>query len=199
MYRRLDLISFQMEELGLTHIKNYEMMLRRLTRNQDITALRLLVDVVEPVKIYQRHSQGVKYTSYSPYTRVVDTARPESMTARAFSKAVDTFLKDGPAQVSAETVLLWLSQWRDNHTALKKIMEGAPVLQEMESLSQDLSHLSVAGLKAVDALLSEKKMDAEWRKQQQVIIDRARKPRGQTELMVVTAIQKLIDAASVAQ
>ncbi len=194
MYRRLATISLQLEEHGLTHIRNYEMMLRRLTGNQDITALKTLVDVIEPVKIYQRHHQGVSYFSHSPYTRAVDAARPESMTARAFARDVDAFLHD-PAQAGAETILHYLTQWRNNHAALLEIMQKSPVIRELETLSQDLADLSAAGLKAVHALLAEEKLDATWHYEQQLVADRAKKPRGQTELMVVPAIQKLIDAA----
>ncbi|MCB0292395.1 MAG: family 20 glycosylhydrolase, partial [Calditrichaeota bacterium] len=92
MYRRLEVISFQLEEHGLTHRKNFEMMLRRLTGDRDITPLRTFIELVEPVKIYTRHHQGVKYTSSSPLTRVVDAARPESMAARDFARRVDSLL-----------------------------------------------------------------------------------------------------------
>src|SRR6266404_4705612 len=36
MYRRLEAVSLQLEELGLTHEKNVDMMLRRLTRTKEI-------------------------------------------------------------------------------------------------------------------------------------------------------------------
>ena len=36
MYRRLAVVSLQLEELGLMHKRNQEMMLRRLVRNDDI-------------------------------------------------------------------------------------------------------------------------------------------------------------------
>ena len=42
MYRRLAVISPQLEELGLTHEKNYDMMLRRLARSENIGPLRTL-------------------------------------------------------------------------------------------------------------------------------------------------------------
>lgn len=195
MYRRMEIISFQLEEHGLTHIKNYEMMLRRLSANQDIRPLKTLVDVIEPVKIYQRHSQGVKYFSHSPYTRAVDAARPESMTARWFARTVDAFLQD-PAQANAEAIMGCLGKWRDNHMQLQQTMIKSPVIRELESLSQDLSDLAAAGLKAMDALLAEQKMEAGWRYEQQAVIDRAKKPRGQAELMIIPAVVKLMDAAS---
>ncbi|HVI70493.1 MAG TPA: family 20 glycosylhydrolase, partial [Pyrinomonadaceae bacterium] len=54
MYRRLAAISIQLEEFGLTHKKNQDMMLRRLVRNDDIGPLKTLVSVIEPVKEYRR-------------------------------------------------------------------------------------------------------------------------------------------------
>src|SRR6185369_3391540 len=54
MYRRLDAVSLQLEELGLTHEKNVDMLLRRLTRTNDIGPLKTLASVVEPVKEYHR-------------------------------------------------------------------------------------------------------------------------------------------------
>ncbi|HET8782879.1 MAG TPA: family 20 glycosylhydrolase, partial [Pyrinomonadaceae bacterium] len=49
MYRRLGVISLQLEELGLMHKRNQDMMLRRLARHEDIGPLQTLVSVVEPV------------------------------------------------------------------------------------------------------------------------------------------------------
>src|SRR6476659_2037173 len=40
MYRRLDVISLQLEELGLTHEKNRDVLLRRLVRSEEIGPLR---------------------------------------------------------------------------------------------------------------------------------------------------------------
>ena len=47
-------------------------MLRRMTNNQDITPLKIFVDVVDLVKNYQPHFQGVTYTGSSPLALVVD-------------------------------------------------------------------------------------------------------------------------------
>src|SRR5215203_121290 len=47
MYRRLAVIEYQLEELGLTHQKNQAMLLRRLARGQDISALETLVSIIE--------------------------------------------------------------------------------------------------------------------------------------------------------
>src|SRR5919205_2234909 len=55
MYRRLAVVSAQLEELGLTHRKNQAMMLRRLAGGRDSWALGTLASVVEPVKEDRRY------------------------------------------------------------------------------------------------------------------------------------------------
>src|SRR5205085_9188709 len=57
MYRRLSVVSVQLEELGLTHLKNQALMLRRLAGGRDSWALQTLASIVEPVKEYRRYRQ----------------------------------------------------------------------------------------------------------------------------------------------
>ncbi|MGC9363126.1 MAG: beta-N-acetylhexosaminidase [Fidelibacterota bacterium] len=194
MYRRLEVTSFRLEELGLLHMKNYEMMLRRLTNNHDITPLKTLVDVVEPVKIYTRHHQGKTYTSYSPYTRLVDAARPESMTARRFAQLVDAFIDD-PQNPDAAELLLQLSVWQENHHHLLPIIRLSPVIQEIETMSADLEALAAIGLQAAEALARNKPIKKRYLKNAEQLFEKAKQPRGQVELMVVAPIRKLVEAA----
>jgi len=194
MYTRMEVISRQLEELNLTHIRNYEMMLRRLANQQETAPLRVFTDVVEPLKIYKRHSQGVTYYSYSPYTRVVDAARPESMTARSFARKVEAFLK-APSGPEGGEILNQLALWQENHARLIQTIAKAPAIREMESLSRDLADLAAAGLQAAEAIQEGRKLGGEWGAVQKEAIERAKKPRGQTELMVVEPIARLIQAA----
>ena len=191
MYRRLDVISFRLEELGVDHIKNYEMMLRRLANGYEIDALKTFVDVLEPVKDYQRHFQGIKYTSFSPLTRVVDAARPESMTARQFNRVAERFNQTRSKEDFAR-LTLWLVRWRDNHAALLPAIDNSPILKEMESLSADLKDLALMGLEALDLVMKKKKPTKVWEGQCREVLERAKKPRGQSELMVVKGVEKLI-------
>jgi hexosaminidase len=195
MYRRLDVISFHLEELGLLHIKNQEMMLRRLTNNQPYFALKTLVDVIEPVKIYKRHSQGVKYTSYSPYTRIVDAAQPESREARNFSKMVEQYLLTNDKKVEGQ-ITIRLSLWEANSVYIKRLYEQSPVLREMDSLSINLSKISLAALDAIKIFQKKKVFSKEWFEESLKLIVDAQKPYGQCELMVVNAIEQLIQAAA---
>jgi len=95
MYRRLSVLSRQLEELGLTHEKNYQMLLRRLAGNADISPLVTLASVIEPVKEYRRYQMRPQ-TMLSPLTGLIDSTRPDSQAARHFATLVDAFIADAP-------------------------------------------------------------------------------------------------------
>ncbi len=195
MYRRLETMSFRLELLGLTHDKNYVMMLRRLANNKDFAPLKTLVDVIEPVKIYTR-GQLRQYTSFSPLTRVVDAARPDAKVARVFRNRVDSLLANpGSANGLWQAIKDDLTTWQSNHERLKPIIKRSPVLQEIESLSQDLSQIAAIGLQAVHHLEKGQPADSSWMTTSLRIVKQAKTPRGETELMIISAIEKLIDKA----
>jgi hexosaminidase len=195
MYQRLEFISFRLEELNLTHRKNYPVMLRRLTNDTDITALKTLVDLLEPVKIYNRHRQGVTYTSYSPLTRVVDAARPESMTARRFAMLIDSLIANPQAEARGEIAAM-LRMWRNNHKLLQETIKVSPVLREIETLSRDLATISEIGLKAGNYYTSNTKPSDLWIERNLELLEKAKEPRGQADLMIVAPVIKLVKAVA---
>jgi hexosaminidase len=101
MYRRLAVISVQLEDAGLLHKKNPEAMLRRwigadaagteMARDEIIAKIKPLIAIVEPVKGYRRGSLQ-KATQFTPLTRLADIAQPDSEQARNFTRAVDQYL-----------------------------------------------------------------------------------------------------------
>ncbi len=191
MYNRLETINFQLEELGLTQLKNYDMMLRRLTNGGEISNLKTLVDVLEPVKLYARHSMGIHYTSFSPYSRVVDAAKPDSKTARVFNKLVDEFLKNKNSINNSLFTLLNI--WKLNHDNLKQTISQSPVLWEIEPHSSNLSKLANIALTAIDLLKEDESADKNWMNESKNILQESKKPFAQVELMIVNPIEKLLD------
>jgi hexosaminidase len=192
MYLRLDRISYYLEELGLQHEKNYQIMLKRLSNNTDYTALKNFIDIIEPVKIYRRNDLRPQ-TSFTPLTRVVDAARPDQKKARDFRKLVDLFLAaKAEDQNMVNEIRFNLVSWRDNHRELLKTIQISPILNEIESLSADLSRCAVIGLEALKMIESGNKASEKWRENSLHILKNAGNPRGQCELMVIDAIEKLI-------
>ncbi len=195
MYRRLSIISRQLEELGLTHIKNRDMMLRRLTNGQDVTALRTLVETMEPLKKYARHNQGVKYTFFTPYTRVVDVAQPDAEVARLFRRQVSHFLENISAQ-SAQPLKVALETWKNNHAKLKPVIQGSPILKEIEPVSEYLSQVAAIGFETLDSILENRALGAERLDSARKTLELAAKPQGHAELMIIPAIRQLLDKAA---
>ena len=189
MYRRLDILSFRLEELGLTHLKNYPMMLRRLTNNADIEQLKILVDVIEPVKRYKRHRLRKHYT-YTPLTRVVDAARPDAEVARHFRNLMDEYLNTGQNE---RKIVRWLVIWKENDAKLQPIIEKSPILWEIKTLSRNLSRLASIGIQAVNYYRAKKVPPKKWQTKAEEVLTRAAEPQAQTELMILPAIQKLVN------
>jgi len=123
MYRRLAILSLQLEELGLMHKRNQDMMLRRLARHEDIGPLKTLVSLVEPVKEYRRYQMRPQ-TMLSPLTGVVDAATPDADGARRFAWMVKEFLDDAPRyQLYRAELVQMLSEWQESGAALGPMID----------------------------------------------------------------------------
>ncbi|MBS1271352.1 MAG: Beta-hexosaminidase [Candidatus Marinimicrobia bacterium] len=194
MYRRLETTSWRLEELGLQHIRNQDMMLRRLTRGKDITALKNLVAICEPIKIYTRHQQGKEYTSYAPYTRTVDAARPDAKVAREFRWLVDEYLENLTRE-SALEIKLWLMQWKMNHGNLMETVETSPVLHEIVPLSKEIQSVATIGLEALESLERKTIRSQQWVDAQLAVIEQAKRPIAEMEIMIIPAVEQLVAAA----
>ncbi len=192
MYRRMKITSFRLEELGLTHERNYPMMLRRLTGNRDIVPLKTLVDVLESVKVYSRNRQRVHY-SYTPLTRVIDAARPDAEVARLFRQNVDRFLNQGGSDPSlASEINQHLISWSGNHAKLSTIIDASPILHEIRPMSEALSAVADLGLESMELIQSRGEVGVSWIEQSTGILEKAGKPVAQTELAILSAIEALV-------
>jgi len=196
MYRRLAVISLQLEELGLTHKKNQDMMLRRLVRSDDIAPLRTLVSVIEPVKEYRRY-QVRPQTMLSPLTGVVDAATPDSDAARKLSQMVDAFLADAPRfLVYREEISRTFEDWQASAVTLDARIDQSPALKEIKPLAKNLLGLGATGLESVAHLKMLSPATAEWRETRLAGLDEAAKPSGALEFAVIPSLRKLVIAAA---
>lgn len=193
MYRRLEFIEYHLEEYNLTHLKNRDMMLRRLSSNQDIEPLKILLTAVEPLKIYTRH-HGRDYTSYSPLSRLVDAAYPDPKETRDFNNTCIEYLGQKKSDVLYSKLETQLTIWKENHKKLIPIINQSPILREIESLSYDLNRVAEIGITALGLIKNDKQSSGNWKKESTGILNDCKVPRGENELMVIESIQKLVDA-----
>src|SRR5262249_18162031 len=107
----------------------HQLMLERLRGGKDVRSLKVLADVLEPVKEYGREADH-PYDSSTALNRLVDAVPPESDTARQFAALVSTWLSQ-PTPASADAVKIWLTQWRDNDKDLAPVLESNSLLKEI--------------------------------------------------------------------
>jgi hexosaminidase len=141
MRKRLKTVSFRLEELGLTHIKNKEVILRNIANNQNIEALNEFSNVCEPLKKYSRNKGGTEYQMYSPFTLFADACTPDAINALAFNAVVNQYLENKSAENKAK-VIAYLIKWIDLNKSLIALGTNAPLVHLILPLAKSLSDLS---------------------------------------------------------
>ncbi len=197
MYARLHAVSLELDALGLTHNTAREEMLHRMVGSADVTPLRVLADVVEPVKDYNRWDEAKGPIDFhSPLTRLIDAAYPESDTARQFASLVQQYIQSGyKDQAAAGQIRSWLTTWRYNDEKLRPVLEHSSLLEEDAPISQNLAMLGAAGLQALGYLEKGEPEPELWKSQQMAVIDQAKKPIAGLLLQVADPVGQLVQAA----
>jgi hexosaminidase len=191
MYRRLSVIQNQLEELGLTHRKNQAVLLRRLTNNQDISALQTLVSIIEPVKEYRRYGLRPQ-TMLSPLTGLIDAANTDAPNAMIFNRTVDEMIADN----STAKVKNMLNEWRDAADKLAPVMENSAALAEAKPLLENWRNLNAIGLEAISYLEKNETPPADWQTAKLKMLDEIAKPKAALEFAVIPGMRSLVVAAA---
>ena len=191
MYRRLDGVSRQLEDLGLTHEKNVEVMVRRLAAGGDTTAVRTLVDVVEPVKVYARGGMR-PHTRHTPLTRLVDAARPDSREARRMASLVTALLADPARAAGRDALRSTFGEWRRAGDAVAVIAAASPLLAYALPVAADLAAVGRIGEEALGHLAGP--APAGWAESALAALDAAAKPKAEVELVVIEPVRRLVQA-----
>lgn len=199
MYTRMRAVSLELESLGLTHNSARERMLQRMAGTGDVGPLRVLADVVEPVKDYNRWSEEQKgpIDFHMPLNHLIDAAYPESDEARQFSDLVQRFIQSGyKDQAAEEQIRTWLILWRVNDAKIHGLLASSELLAEDAPISQDLAMLGAAGLQALDYLDKGQPEPDLWKSQQSGVIEQAKKPVAGLLLQVTAPVEQLVQAAA---
>jgi hexosaminidase len=186
MYKRLEIISFQLESLGITHIKNKEVILRNITDNHDVNALIDLMNVCEPLKGYTRNHKGTEYKSFSPFTLFADACTADAPDARKFNKNTELFLKEDDLN-ALKMLKRDLSKWSGNYSRLQQIPVN-PKIKPLLPLSIGLSDISTQIL----AAFNQKKITKEHLSKAYKILKELKKPHADVDLMLVKSLRQLL-------
>ncbi len=140
MYKRLDYVSFRLEELGITHIRNRDVILRNITNNQPTESLETLTRVCEPLKIYTRNEQGTEYKTYSPFTLFADACTVDAVDSFGFKSAVEMYVENQNI-VNRSNLIAFFDGWISNYEVFKTLKKN-PVLNTITPLYDNLATVS---------------------------------------------------------
>ncbi|MDQ6471857.1 family 20 glycosylhydrolase [Flavobacterium sp. LHD-80] len=186
MRKRLEVVSFRLEELGLTHIRNKGVILRNIANNQDINALNEFSNVCEPLKGYTRNKGGTEYQMYSPLTLFADACTPDAKDALTFNDAVTQYVANKTPENKAK-VASFLTKWIAVNKGLNELSANAPLVQPFLPLAKKLSDASEQVLLVLDNKSTLKSEDLK-----KLIEDCNTKDYADVELAVYAGLKKLI-------
>ncbi|MBG7631491.1 MAG: family 20 glycosylhydrolase, partial [Bacteroidetes bacterium] len=183
MYNRLNYVSFRLEELGIDHIRNRNVMLRNITNNQNTKPLEVLANVCEPIKIYTRNAGGTEYKTYSPFTLFADACTVDASDSFEFRKTVDAFLEN---QSHKTELISFFDTWVFNYEKFESLKKN-PILNEITPLYSNLASLSKIYKKA----FIENKMDNEELQKMNLLLFKFEDSVVDVELAVYDDFKKL--------
>lgn len=195
MYRRLAIVSVRLEELDLTHMRNQRMMLRRLAMGRDISALEMLVSVIEPVKEYKRY-QLRPQTMLSPLTGLIDAAQPDAPGARKFNRGVERYIVGGGGNGVLTELRSMVESWQRHEDKLAATVANSPALAEARQLTEDFRVLNRIALEAIVALTAGSVRSADWRTSRIAELEAIAKPKAAVEFVTVAGVRRLVDMAA---
>jgi hexosaminidase len=191
MYRRLAVLSRNLEWLGLQHVSGSRRMLGRIAGDDmPPELLQTLADAAEPVKEYDREQTQV-YDGEAPLNRLVDAVPPESDRARYINDLAERAIHDASARLELHAIFL---KWRDNDAKVEPYLATSMLREQLVPLSQNLSALGALGLNALDSIEAEHTVTAEQRKEQLGKVDECAAYDAEMFLVVTPAVRALIEA-----
>jgi hexosaminidase len=195
MYKRLAIISRQLEGYGLQHRSTTAMMLERMSGALDPKPLRVLAAVVQPPEGYVRGDLKV-YTTSSPLNRLVDAVPPESDLGREFNDLAKLIAAGKASPEQWQQAGNWLILWRDNYAKLQPLLERSELTLELVPVSHTLSKVAALGLQALNDLQNHRTTDAATLKKKTDILDAAAKPQAVLLDMVAPSVTLLVQATA---
>ncbi|WP_446745678.1 beta-N-acetylhexosaminidase [Silvibacterium acidisoli] len=194
MYRRLAVLSDELQWVGLEHTTSSQRMLDRIAAGMPYELFNTLAVTVEPVKEYERETTQ-KYDTNMPLNHLVDADPPESNEARRINALATQAASNAEARAELRK---WLVRWRDNDAKIEPYLATSELRTNLVPLSQQLAVLGTVGLQALDAIESGHALTADQQKQQNDSITAADVHHAQMLIVVVPAVKSLVAAEPVA-
>ena len=198
MYRRLNLASLELEDVGLTHIAGPQKLRRNLLGSLNPEPLDLLASVTEPVSFHERY-QGQHTDRLTSLDRLVDAVVPDPPLRQEIAREVDEIVNPSQAG-NAERAKVELRkrfiQWQQAAPELGVWARRSARLSDTEIRARQLGALGQVGLESLAYLETHTVPTSAWKDNQMATITDAEKPSALVRFVFLPALRKLVQAAS---
>jgi hexosaminidase len=191
MYRRLPIISQKLAYYGPRHRLITEEFLERMSGEVNPVALRVLADVVQPPKGYQRQELRSDFTVLN---HLDDAVSPESDTAREFDQIAERISSGTATPQDWQQAREWLVLWRDNDAKLQPLLKQSFLTQDLAPVSSSLRQVAEIGLQALDDLHENRSVSSDLRQRNIEFLKSAAKPQAVLLLMPASSVERLVEA-----
>ncbi|GAC1416143.1 MAG: hypothetical protein NVSMB62_05310 [Acidobacteriaceae bacterium] len=198
MYRRLDVISVELETLGVRHLTSEDMELRGLAGSGQIAQLHTFASAFEPVSFSER--AGTQHTTQlTPLTSFVDAVVPDPPIRHKLELAAQQFLqtptaKSSPTAEAYQELQQFFAGAGASVAPVEAMMDTEPRLQAIRPRAEQLRGLASVGTQALQYLSSGAAAPESWKQQSLALIDAAKKPSGLVRFVFLQPLMDLVNA-----
>lgn len=194
MYRRLDVVSIQLEALGLHHLSQEGASLRELAGTQNIDQLRIFASAFEPVSFGERYQQQ-KTSQHTVLDSFVDAVRPDPPSRYRIAHLTENFLKSPQSDTADQAELThWFEAVSNSVPTVEEQMQQSPRLAQMKVRAQQLPELSKTAVEAIQFLSSGTKAPSGWKASKLAQIEAAKKPSAIVRFTFIDPLTSLVNA-----
>jgi len=201
MYRRLFVVSHELDRRGLQHIIQYQQGIRRLAGEADVNAIEDFLDVLSPVKGYKKlfsrftAPEGMLLQT-APLNEVSDVVLVDNPARWKFHHAVLECLNKKDS-ASFTVVAAYLEKWNRCAAELEGPVATQAQLVKVNTHLQNLKKASEIGLEALSKIKTGQSPSAEWIQEKTSIVASANKPQAETEISILGDILSLVKQQAV--
>jgi hexosaminidase len=199
MYRRLRVVSVELEDVGLTHISGPEKLRRNLAGSTHPWALEVLAAVVEPVSFHDRY-EAQHTDTLTSLDQLVDAVVPDPPSRQEIEGEIDAVFDrahGGEARAAEDGLRRRFSEWEQASLQLQVMSTRSPRVGDIGLRARQLGELGATGLEALAWLDGHTAPPAGWIDTRRATLTDAESSAALVRFVFLADLRRLVEAAAV--